>query len=436
MSIESKRNKYIITLQIILTFVLIIALTVCSLGDLVLLPTEATETMESYTDIFYSEMRDADGTELGASVELGFLTLWQDGLSVLMPLGDLIAGGDTLTMLSSEAISESKSLVYMCFLVKEALDAGFFEGLAFLVLTLGIMLLPAFLFLCLIICLSAVIKHRHDLRTAYLRVTHTLSWALRATMLPMFITVFAPYAIFAPHMTYLMWAVGGTLLLSLLLTHLKKHTSGERGFLFLSHALTVAVLAACIAMLWLVKKVGLIELLYGQLATMGGYHVFSDAVNGYGDISAILAFLISAIFLLCLASAFLCLFHSLTRLCCLFNANEKRKNDHLFAYCSALPCGFLVLLLLLNASGSFAMELSDEVYLYYFFAFGAAIAVLLFELLHGVLCYFLSRIDTVTRLEVLSGYAACRAVMDAEAVSETETKTDTESADYLDHTYI
>ena len=151
MAIVSKRNKPLIVIQIILSLVMVVALMVLTLGNLAILPTEENERMEYYADLFYNEYALCERTELGASVDLGFIPLWEDLFELLPQWLSLSLEGKALDDLPSEGIQQCKGLLFITFLIKEATVTALYEGVAYLGLLLAFLLIPIFLLICLIV---------------------------------------------------------------------------------------------------------------------------------------------------------------------------------------------------------------------------------------------------------------------------------------------
>ncbi|MBE6558536.1 MAG: hypothetical protein E7661_05955 [Ruminococcaceae bacterium] len=414
MAILSKRNKYLVPIQIIVSLVIILALALLSLGSLISIPTEKDERIAEYTGYFYSDYRDSEGNELGNTVEVGFLKLWKEAFYLIVPVSELYMQDETIYRLSPEDIYGGEGFLYLTYLIQEAFSLALYEGVAFLALLLCLLILPIYLFVCFIRGLVSALIHRSTPRTAYLKVTHCLGRALGCVVLLILILFFNPACTFGPQMPFLMWIVVAALGFLIVMSHVKHHSRDERNFLIFSQVFSLASCGACVLMMQQAQKAGFISSLYQNFYNMYGTQLFTNLWLGDSDTAGILVFFLSTAMIVCLCAVFSQLFHGLTRLCCIFNSKEKRTNDHLFKYGIFLVGAFVLYFFLLDASGEYAVHLTEEEHLCFVLAFIAAAAVLILEILHSVVGYFISGIDMVTRLELLSGYAENRMTMDEE----------------------
>lgn len=416
MAVLGKRNRYLIIAQSIISLVLLLAFLILSMGNVISLPTDRTENMDVHTEDFYLTYQSTTAGELGDTVDFGFLSLWEGTFELISPAASLILHGQSFDELSAESVSNSKEILFLSFLTAETFVSGLYEGIAFGILTLYLMLCPIFLFVCLLVGLISFLTNLKKLRKAYLRATRCLALGIGSILMLFVILFYTPECTEGPMMPALFWTLTGAFVFFIVFSQVKYHSKHERGFLIFSQFISVCSFGACATMLWSARKAGFIATLYEQLNVMDGIEFFKYVWEGNGDIAAVLAFLIVTVSLVCLCTSFPHLFQSSLRLCCLFNTKEKKKHDFIFQYSICCAIALLVYLFLLTASSEYHITLSDEETVFYAVSCAMAFLILIVEVLYYVLGYFWVRIDMTTKLEVLSGYAENRLTMDKEAL--------------------
>ena len=177
--------------------------------------------------------------------------------------------------------------------------------------------------------------------------------------------------------------------------------------------------------LWFVHRVGLINILYDKMSALDGLEIFADLFGGQLDSHLLLMFLVITFVTIFLFLGFFCLYHVFTRLICIFNAREKKSHDRLFRYPACILAGLLAVFLLLSASKHYAIHLTPEAHTQYIVAVVLAGLALVCEILYSSIGHFVIRIDMVTRLEILSGYAENRLVMDEETLESARNSEET-----------
>ncbi len=416
MSIASKRNSHLTVIQIILSFLVMAALVFLTLGNLVSIPTAKNEKTEEYIDAFYSHYSNLEGDELGDRVELGALKLWGEALHAIIPTIDLLTQGQPHSELSAADVCDEEGFLLLTFLIKETFVTSIYESLAYLFLMLALMLLPFFIGLYFLYALGYMLLHLLKGRDIFLRVTHCLSKCLGGVFLLGLTVFFCPCSAVGSNLSYLLLLLLGIVLFWIFFAHIKERSRDRRHFLIYSQIFSFVSLAFGTLSLWFVHRAGLINTMYEKTSAIDGLEIFLDLWDGQLDSHLLLMFLVITLFTVCLAVGFFCIYHILTRLICIYNAREKKSHDRLFQYPIFLLIGLLSVILLLKASKHYALQLTPEAHTQYILAIVFAALALLCEILYSSIGHFVIRVDMVTRLEILSGYAENRLVMDEETL--------------------
>ena len=417
MAVLGKRNKHLIFAQSILSLVLLLAFMILSMGNLISIPTQETDRMSVYAEDFYLTFQSTNDNELGDVVDVGFISLWDGVFHLVTPVTVLVSRGESLDELSATDIANGKEILFLIFLTVEPLLLALYEGIAFGALTLCLLMLPVFLFVCLIVGLIAFLVNRtKEPRKGYLITSRCLALGIGGILSLCVLLFFNPECTVGPMMPALFWTLVGSVLFFIVFSQVKHHSKNEREFLIFSQIFSLCSATACATMLWSAREVGFISTLYEQCTMMDGIEFFKYVWEGESDMGSVLAFLIITIGIAGLSTSILHLFQSLTRLSCLFNSTGKRANDYIFQYGICFMVALLIYLFLLTASKEYRITLSNEEMIFYVLSCVMAFTVIVLEVLYYILGYFIIRIDMTTKLEVLSGYAEGQMIMDTETL--------------------
>ncbi|MBQ7315910.1 MAG: hypothetical protein IJW90_02235 [Clostridia bacterium] len=425
MAIPSNRNKYLNIIQIVLSFLVMAALVFLTLGNLISIPTDKNEKTEDYIEDFYSHYSNLEGDELGDAVNLGSLKLWGEAFHLIIPTIDLLIDGDPLSELSASDVCAEEGFLLLTFLIKETFVTSIYESLSYLLLLLALMLLPFLIGFYVIYALGYMLLHLFKGRAVFMRITHCLSKAVGFVFILGLAVFFCPCSAAGPNLLYLMLLLLGIIVIWITFVHIKERSRDRRQFLIYSQSFSLASLTFSAFSLWFVHRAGLVNVMYEKTSVIDGLEIFMDLWDGQLDSHLLLMFLMITVFIACLAVGFFSIYHILTRLICIYNAKEEKSHDRLFQYPIFLLVGLLSVIVLLKASKHYAIQLTPEANTQYILAIVFAALALLCEILYSSIGHFVLRIDMVTRLEILSGYAENRLVMDAEtlesAISTEET---------------
>ena len=431
MAITTNRNKYLNIIQIILSFLVMAALVFLTLGNLISIPTAQNEKTEGYIDEFYNHYSNLEGDELGDAVNLGSLKLWSEAFHLIIPAIDLLADGQPLSELSAADVCNEEGFLLLTFLIKETFVSSVYESISYLVLLLSLMLLPFLIGLYVLYALGYMLIHLFKGRDIFMRITHCLCKSLKFVFVLGLAVFFCPCAAAGPNLLYLMLLLLGIIIIWITFVHVKERSRDRRHFLIYSQSFSLASLTFSALTLWFVRRAGLINVMYEKLSAIDGLEIFMDLWDGQLDSHLLLMFLMITVFVVCLAVGFFSFYRILTRWICIYNAKEEKSHDRLFQYPIFLLVGLLSVIVLLKASKHYAIQLTPEANTQYILAVVFASLALLCEILYSSIGHFVLRVDMVTRLEILSGYAENRLVMDEETLENataTEETTEGEPA--------
>ena len=176
MILLGKRNKHLVFAQSILALVLLLAFMILTMGNLISLPTQETERMSVYSEDFYLTFQSTNENELGDAVDFGFVSLWKGLFHLTPPSALLLIRGMSLSEFSADDVAGGKEFLFLAFLTVHALLLALYEGIALAAMTLCLMALPVFLFVCLLVGLIGFLANcKKKPRKAYLIATRCLA---------------------------------------------------------------------------------------------------------------------------------------------------------------------------------------------------------------------------------------------------------------------